>query len=144
MDERELHVLLMLGFYRSNREIVKETTSSGRMPGQPKILEFLWSHDGCSQKQISQGCVLDKSTVTSLLKRMEKLGLVRKEYQCGDLRSTCIFLTEAGREKAAWVLHVMQAIDERSWQGISAGERKCFTETFRKIVANQKKWDKNR
>ena len=29
MDENELHVLLMLGFYRSNREIVKQTTNSG-------------------------------------------------------------------------------------------------------------------
>ena len=59
MDENELHVLLMLGFYRSNREIVKQTTNSGLMPGQPKILEFLSSNDGCNQKEISRGCVLE-------------------------------------------------------------------------------------
>lgn len=48
------------------------------MPGQPKILEYLWFHDSASQKNVSRKCIIDKSTVTSLLKRMEKLDLIRK------------------------------------------------------------------
>lgn len=141
MDENELHVLLMLGFYRSNREIVKQTTNSGLMPGQPKILEFLSSNDGCNQKEISRGCVLDKSTVTSLLKRMEKIGLIRKEFHQDDLRCARIYLTDAGKEKAAWVRSVMRDIDGQGWQGISDEERRCFMNVFHKIIRNQKKWD---
>lgn len=49
------------------------------MPGQPKTLEYLWFHDSASQKDISRECIIDKLTVTSLLKRMEKLDLIRKE-----------------------------------------------------------------
>lgn len=71
MDEEALHILLMLVFHRSNREIARRIKREGLMPGQPKILEYLWFHDGASQKDISRECIIDKSTVTSLLKRME-------------------------------------------------------------------------
>ncbi len=142
MNENELHVLLMRGFYRSNREIVKMTTSGGLMPGQPKVLEFLRDNDGCSQKEIGAGCVLDKSTVTSLLKRMERNGLIRKDFHRGDLRCARIFLTDAGREKAEWVCSVMADVDAQGWKGIGEEERRQFIETFRRIIDNQKIWDK--
>lgn len=141
MDDNALHVLLMRGFSRSNREIVKHTVGGGLMPGQPKILEFLQAHDGCSQKDIGAGCILDKSTVTSLLKRMEKGGLVRREAERSDLRRTRVFLTEAGREKARQVCAVMAAIDEAGWQGISDDEKAAFIAVFHRIIDNQKKWD---
>ena len=41
MDEEALHILLMLGFHRSNREIARRIKREGLMPGQPKILEYL-------------------------------------------------------------------------------------------------------
>lgn len=56
----------------------------GLMPGQPKTLEYLWFHDSASQKDISHECIIDKSTVTSLLKCMEKLDLIRKETRPED------------------------------------------------------------
>ncbi|WP_302149285.1 MarR family winged helix-turn-helix transcriptional regulator [Megasphaera elsdenii] len=74
----------MLGFHRSNREIARRIKWEGLMPGQPKILEYLWFHDSASQKDISLECIIDKSTVTSLLKRMEKLDLIRKETRSED------------------------------------------------------------
>lgn len=78
MNYHDLHYLLLLGFNRSNKAIVSKTSLEGLMPGQPKILEFLLEHDGCTQKEISNGCVLDKSTVTSLLSRMVLLDQIVK------------------------------------------------------------------
>ena len=94
MDQEALHILLLIGFHRSNREIGRCIKQEGLMPGQPKILEYLWFHDGAGQKEIGQECIIDKSTVTSLLKRMEKLELIRKETRLDDQRGVSIFLTE--------------------------------------------------
>lgn len=71
MNYGDLHYLLLLAFNRSNKAIVRQTAKGDLLPGQPKILEFLWEHPDCTQKEISLGCVLDKSTVTSLVARME-------------------------------------------------------------------------
>lgn len=140
MDENALHILLLLGFHRSNREICRLIKKEGLMPGQPKILEYLWFHDGASQKDIGRECIIDKSTVTSLLKRMEKLELVRKETRPEDQRGVAIFLTDKGREKAGQIRKVIYAADEEMWQGIPDPERQQFVRTFHKIIENQKKW----
>ena len=80
--KKDLHYMLLVAFNRSNKVITRQILEKGLMPGQPKILEFLLENDGCTQKEIGKGCVLDKSTVTSLLSRMEENGLVSREL-CG-------------------------------------------------------------
>lgn len=140
MDEEALHILLMLGFHRSNREIARRIKREGLMPGQPKILEYLWFHDGASQKDISRECIIDKSTVTSLLKRMEKLDLIRKETRPDDQRGINIYLTDKGWEKAKEIRKVIYATDDAMWQGIPEEEKQQFMRIFHKIIANQKKW----
>lgn len=140
MDEEALHILLMLGFHRSNREIARRIKREGLMPGQPKILEYLWFHDGASQKDISRECIIDKSTVTSLLKRMENLDLIRKETRPDDQRGINIYLTDKGWEKAKEIRKVIYATDDAMWQGIPEEEKQQFMRTFHKIIANQKKW----
>lgn len=140
MDQEALHILLLIGFHRSNREISRYIKQEGLMPGQPKILEYLWFHDGASQKEIGQECIIDKSTVTSLLKRMEKLELIRKEPRPDDQRGVSIFMTEKGREKAKRIREIIYGLDDFMWQGIELEEQQRFMETFRKIIKNQKKW----
>lgn len=140
MDEEALHILLLLGFHRSNREIVRRIRQEGLMPGQPKILEYLWFHDGAGQKDIGRECIIDKSTVTSLLKRMEKLDLIRKETRPEDQRGVAIFLTDKGWEKARRIREVIYRIDDEMWQGIKPEERRQFVQTFHRIMNNEKKW----
>lgn len=124
MDEEALHILLMLGFHRSNREIARRIKREGLMPGQPKILEYLWFHDGASQKDISRECIIDKSTVTSLLKRMENLDLIRKETRPEDQRGVAIFLTDKGWEKAKRI------------RSFTASTRKCGRTSSRKHASS--------
>ena len=44
MDQEALHILLLIGFHRSNREISRYIKQEGLMPGQPKILELSLIH----------------------------------------------------------------------------------------------------
>lgn len=55
MNYGDLHYLLLLAFNRSNKAIVRQTAKGDLLPGQPKILEFLWEHPDCTQKEISLG-----------------------------------------------------------------------------------------
>lgn len=36
-------------------------------PGQPKILDYLLSHDGAVQKEIAEACHIEPATITSVL-----------------------------------------------------------------------------
>lgn len=140
MKQASLHLLLLEAFLRSNRELTKKLPQAGLLPGQPKILEFLLSNNGCSQKEISEGCILDKSTVTSLLKRMEAAKLISKQPATTDQRSSIIYLTAEGRQKALWVQQELMDIDEAEFADITAKEQQQFLQTLEKIIKNQKSW----
>lgn len=140
MKQASLHLLLLEAFLRSNRELTKKLPQAGLLPGQPKILEFLLSNNGCSQKEISEGCILDKSTVTSLLKRMEAAKLISKQPATTDQRSSIIYLTAEGRQKALWVQQELMDIDEAEFADITAKEQQQFLQTLEKIIENQKSW----
>ena len=86
--------LLLKSFHHSNKNIVQKISSLKLLPGQPKILEYLLEHNGSIAKDISNYCVLDKSTITSLLVRMEKDGLITRKAHSTDKRSAYIYLTE--------------------------------------------------
>ena len=61
------------------------------------VLLILWERDGQTVGSIGQHLFLESSTLTPLLKRMEKAGYVRRERAADDERQVCIFLTDAGR-----------------------------------------------
>ena len=127
MNYQELHYLLLVAGNYSNKAIVKRMRSQNLMPGQPKILDFLLDHDKCTQKEISKGCVLDKSTVTSLLSRMEKTNLIRKIPCMEDRRNSIVTLTEEGFQKALHVRKICHSVDKQAWEGISEAEKHITT-----------------
>lgn len=136
MNHGDLHYLLLLAFHRSNKAIVRQTAKGDLLPGQPKILKFLSEHPDCTQKEVSQGCVLDKSTVTSLVSRMEKNGYLTKLPDPSDRRNHRLSLTEKGRTQAIAVRKVCASVDNTAWQGIPQDEREQFLNTFHKILQN--------
>jgi DNA-binding MarR family transcriptional regulator len=68
------------------------------------VLLVLWEHDAVPVKEIGTALQLDYGTLTPLIKRLESLGLVRRERSVEDERTVLVSLTEAGiglRERAA-------------------------------------------
>ena len=137
MQDFGLHYWMLIGQSRLHRAISRQVCGpGGLMPGQPKILEFLSVHDGCTQKDIGQGCALDKSTVTSLIGRMAESGLVRRRPDENDRRTVRIHLTETGRQKAGEVCAVFARVDECAWRGVNPDEQAQFMRILRQITDN--------
>ena len=143
MSQSNLHYLLMLGFNRSNHAITSQTGKWELLPGQPKILEFLLKHNGCTQKEIGRGCALDKSTVTSLLSRMEAKGLLTRCPAEEDRRHIQVFLTESGTHWATRTVEICAQVDEKATEGLTPEELQNFLTTFQKILDNLQKLEES-
>ena len=61
------------------------------------VMLVLWEQDGVSVGQLGERLYLDSGTLTPLLKRLEKQGLVERIRRPQDDRTVENFLTEAGR-----------------------------------------------
>ena len=67
------------------------------------VMLVLWERDAMRVTDIGERLLLDSATLTPLLKRLEKAGLVRRIRSVDDERSVVVSLTDAGaglREKA--------------------------------------------
>lgn len=136
MLDTELHFLLLKCFHCSQRMIVQQTALLGLCPGQPKILECLYEKDGQTPKDIGKKCVLDKSTMTSLLKKMEIQGLIYRKEQSEDKRSVRIFLTESGREKAEKVVNICRQTDRVAFENIPLDQQQQLVKTLGNVLFN--------
>ena len=74
------------------------------------VLMVLWEQDTQPVNDIAHRLLLETNTVTPLLQRMEKLGLVSRQKGEQDKRQQIVSLTEKGRE-----------MEERAYQLIPAG-----------------------
>ena len=65
---------------------------------QGRILYVLWQEDSVPIVELSKKTGLAKTTLTSMLDRMEESGLIRRNYDPVDRRQIRITLTEKARE----------------------------------------------
>src|SRR5262245_48046559 len=96
---------LCFGLYSASRAV----TSLYRALLEPLDLTYpqylvmlaLWEHDKLQVKELGAALNLDSGTLSPLLKRLEKAGLVTRERQADDERSVRITLTEQGNSLRA-------------------------------------------
>ena len=70
------------------------------------VMSVLWAEDGQTVGAIGRQVLLESSTLTPLLKRLESQGLVERSRDAKDERQVRIALTEAGRALAARAAHI--------------------------------------
>lgn len=107
--------------------------------GQPKVLAYLKSHEGYCQKEIAAACQLEPGSLTVLLNRMEKQGMIERRTEGNNRRSRHIYLSEYGRTLAALVVDRFYEVEEMAFAGISAEDRAAFARVSAEIIGNLKR-----
>ena len=104
--------------------------------GQPKILEYLFDHDGAVQKEIAAACLIEPATVTSLLNRMEKQGLIIRRINEDNRRFWNVFLTREGKEDAGKVTLAFEEAEQLALKGFSPEETEALLGYLNRIHDN--------
>lgn len=103
---------------------------------QGRILHVLWGGDGISLQELSNGTGLANTTLTSMIDRMEGLGLVRRLPAPGDRRKTLIALTEKARSLKDAYEAVSARATEIIYQGFSEEERSSLEKSLDRVIVN--------
>lgn len=70
--------------------------SLGATADQYVVLTTLLEEDGIIQQELVRRVYSDPNTITGMLGRLEKRGLIRRVTSNGDGRARCVFLTARG------------------------------------------------
>ena len=94
--------------------------------GQPHILKELREHGAMNQKELSDACLIEVTTMSRTIDRLEKMGLVKRESNPACRRSWTIALTEEGCEMADKVIEIFEMTDGIMKSGMSEKERNAM------------------
>ena len=103
---------------------------------QGRILFVLWQRDGVPIAELSKQTGLAKTTLTSMLDRMETAGLLTRAYDPADRRQILISLTRDAQRMRKDYDAVSKSMNEIFYAGFSNGEIQTFENTLRRILCN--------
>jgi DNA-binding MarR family transcriptional regulator len=95
----------------------------------------LWVEDGLKVTDIARRAGLDTSTMTGLLDRMERDGLVTRTADVSDRRTLRIYLTDEGRKiRNPVISETLQVLDE-CFGGIPEEDLKVTKATLARVLS---------
>ena len=101
--------------------------------GQARILVYLSSHSSVTQKEIADRCMLDVTTMSRVLNKLEEMGLISRQRDPGCRRAYQTGLTEAGRQKAEEVNRGFERLEEMLCRELSEEEIGSLTTGLKKV-----------
>lgn len=103
--------------------------------GQQPMLEFVLSHEGCTQKEAADELNITPASIAASFKRLEKAGYLRRESDARDTRRNRVYVTKIGRDKAAACRRALDALDEQAFSGFTQSELDTLAGMLERICA---------
>ena len=88
-----------------------------------------------NQKELADACLMDVTTMSRTLDRMEKDGLLKRENNPVSRRSWNVLLTDYGSQKADEVIRIFNRIDNVIYNGFSEEEVQTLSVMAGKVSA---------
>lgn len=130
-------ISLVAGFMKAKRSRMEKLLSGqGIHSGQAPMLFAIFRENGLSQKMLGEKMHLRPASVTIMLKRLMRAGLVDKNPDAKDLRVFRVFLTEKGESIKDAVNNAMQTIESEAINGLTQSEVDSFKKMIAKMKAN--------
>lgn len=125
----------------SNKLIVEELKKhnlEGLAPSHGDILVHLYEHeDGVPMNKITASINKDKSTVTALVNKLEKLELLKKFKNESDSRSTMVKLTKKGLDTKPIVMeNISKKLLDITYENFTKKEKELVCNLLEKIKDN--------
>lgn len=141
MQDTNYIIALIANIHNSANKLIidelKKYDLEGLAPSHGDILNLLYQNeDGVAMNKITSSINKDKSTVTALVNKLEKMGLLIK-FKCKlDSRSTIVRLTKKGLDTKPIVIEISKKLLETTYKDFSEEEKTLICDLLIRIKAN--------
>jgi DNA-binding MarR family transcriptional regulator len=111
-------------------------------PAQGRIMFVLWRNEGISINELAKKTSLGKSTLTSMLDRLEAAGFIKRVPSLRDRRKIIIERTEKDRSFQDLYVQVSQVMTKLFYMDFSEDEIDKFENYLRRIFNNLVEYEK--
>lgn len=103
---------------------------------QGRILHILWNHDNIPISELAQKTGLAKTTLTSMLDRLEQSGHLQRIFDTHDRRRINIKLTDTAIAMREQYDQVSDYMSDIFYEGFSDEEITVFEQYLERILSN--------
>ena len=137
LDPNESPGYLVRGTNLSVGKALRRNLSNyGMTLGQYYFMRALWIEQGLSQRELSDRVGTTEPTTASVLRLLEKNGLVRRVRNRRDRRTINIFPTQKGRKLKNELLNMAIRINEIATSSFSTAEVETLKRLMREMKIN--------
>lgn len=104
--------------------------------GQEMLLLRLWSRDGLTQSELAGDLCISPATMTKMLDRMAKTGLVERRTDVEDQRVSRVYLTAKGRSLREPVEGIWHELEAQSLVNLTLDERILLRRLLLQVYEN--------
>jgi DNA-binding MarR family transcriptional regulator len=105
-------------------------------PAYLGVLMSLWQDDGLKVMELGRRAGLEPSTMTGLLDRMERAGLLTRKADPDDRRAQRVMLTVRGRTVEETALEVVERSLAQMLTGVSESDLERMRLSLRQVLKN--------
>ncbi len=139
MDYQTLNLLFRCNKEFSHEKIRKQELSDTEC----MICSYIYSHENCSQDDVSAALKTDKTTVGKALMSLENKACVVRTQDDADKRVKQLLLTGIGREKVAELVDIHNNWLQEIMTCLSSEEQKQFENYCERLLSAAEKLTKN-
>ena len=110
---------------------------------QGRIMFALWQEDGVSINELAKKTQLKKSTLTSMLDRLEKMGYVRRQRSEKDRRKILIQRTDKDRNLESEYVRLSHEHTKIFFHGFTEDQIDRFENDLKRILKNLTDFESN-
>lgn len=133
---------LFKAYWAFTKNMEKGLKDYGLNYGNPKIILYLSSNEGCRQIDIARECYVETATLSTVLSNMEKNGLIERRRLEDNKRSYAIYPTEKGREIFRLVRNQYNDTYDIAFAGFSGKELEELSSYLERVSENLKRANK--
>lgn len=111
-------------------------TDYGLHVGQEMLLMNVAEADGCTQNEIAECLGIQPATVTRMLQRVERSGLIERRKDPDDNRVTRVYLTEAGRQQERRLNDLWTTVEGDLVNGMTSAEQALLRRLLMQMLHN--------
>ena len=134
-ERRRLPILLRRAWYGLNQSFRRRIAHTGVTPDQFTAMRTLMEQEGAglTQSELTKRMASDPNTIASLVERMEKNGLLRRETHEKDRRAYRLALKPAGKKKYEEVREIAIDLQTELLSALPEGKREDFLQGLAKV-----------
>lgn len=103
-------------------------------PVQHGVMYCLWVKKKNSPKEIAEELRLENSTISGVLERMEKKGLIKRKVSKEDRRFVEIILTDKGNDLEEPILETVEEVNRIVLKDMGQQEQEALKESLRHLA----------